>query len=173
MAQFLSLSTENWNGYIIALALITSYFFYQRASKGRASFPPGPRGWTWPILGNIPDFNIDQSRLHLQFSEWKSTYGTLTQQCKQANLRYPGDIVRLKVAGQLIIVWNSRSAVLELLRGRGAVYSDRPRLPFLRDLSVSPLLLYSSSYLCPQSRIGLGPAPSALWPRNALTTTND
>ncbi|KAK0451903.1 cytochrome P450 [Armillaria borealis] len=126
MAQFLSLSTENWNGYIIALALITSYFFYQRASKVRASFPPGPRGWTWPILGNILDFNTDQSRVHLQFSEWKSTYG---------------DVVGLKVAGQSIIVLNSRSAVLELLGRRGAVYSDRPRIPFLRELMTGRTLL--------------------------------
>ncbi|KAK0223999.1 cytochrome P450 [Armillaria fumosa] len=146
MAQFLSLSTENWKSYVIALVLVTSYFLYQRVSKARASFPPGPRGWTWPILGNILDFNIDQSRFHLQFSEWKSTYGTLTQQCKPVNLWYPGDIVGLKVAGHSIIVLNSRSAVLDLLGGRGAVYSDRPSMPFFRDLVgldwVLPLLHY-------------------------------
>ncbi|KAK0484584.1 cytochrome P450 [Armillaria novae-zelandiae] len=119
MTRFLSLSTEDWQAYAIALVLVTSYFLYRRASKARASFPPGPRGWTWPILGNILDFNIDQSRLHLQFSEWKLTYG---------------DIVGLKVAGQSIIVLNSRSVVLDLLGGRAAVYSDRPSMPFFRDL---------------------------------------
>ncbi|KAK0194554.1 hypothetical protein F5146DRAFT_441235 [Armillaria mellea] len=43
-------------------------------------------------------------------------------------------MVGLKVAGRSIIVLNSPSAVLDLLRGRGAVYSDRPRTPFFREL---------------------------------------
>ncbi len=44
MAQFLSLSTENWNGYIIALALITSYSFTSEPLRRELPFPQDREG---------------------------------------------------------------------------------------------------------------------------------
>ncbi|KAJ4487213.1 cytochrome P450 [Lentinula edodes] len=70
--------------------------------------PPGPRGL--PILGNI--FQLGTGSQWLTFDQLKSRYGP---------------IVYLNMAGQNIIVLNTKAAAIELLERRSVIYSDRPR----------------------------------------------
>ncbi|KZS90977.1 cytochrome P450, partial [Sistotremastrum niveocremeum HHB9708] len=77
-------------------------------------YPPGPAGL--PILGNI--FQIPLKGPWAKFSELASTYG---------------DIFRLSMIGQDLIVLNSFEGAYDLLHKRGAIYSDRPGMSLTRD----------------------------------------
>ncbi|KAJ6450900.1 cytochrome P450 [Mycena sanguinolenta] len=95
------LSNETRLGVILKEALST-----------RARLPPGPIGY--PIIGNYYDLPAEGS--HLQYSEWKKTYG---------------DLIFLSILGRNILVCNSRETVMDMLHKRGANSSDRPRMPIL------------------------------------------
>ncbi|KAJ3805577.1 cytochrome P450 [Lentinula lateritia] len=77
--------------------------------KNRGRLPPGPRGL--PILGNALQL-ASVSQIWLMFDKWKSQYGPITY---------------LNLAGQHIVVLNTKAAALELLERRSAIYSDRPK----------------------------------------------
>ncbi|KAJ3886755.1 cytochrome P450 [Lentinula edodes] len=77
--------------------------------KNRAHLPPGPRGL--PILGNALQL-ASVSQIWLMFDKWKSQYGP---------------IMYLNLAGQHIVVLNTKAAALDLLERRSAIYSDRPK----------------------------------------------
>ncbi|KAK0498930.1 cytochrome P450 [Armillaria luteobubalina] len=123
----------------VAAALATicactiAFFLYRLKSNQpiNTHFPPGPRGWLWPILGNIKDLSVDPSMLHMRFASWQPAYG---------------DVIGLKVLGRSIIVLNSRTAIHGLLDERSAIYSDRPSIPFVTELAcvdwMLPLLTY-------------------------------
>ncbi|KAJ4491086.1 cytochrome P450 [Lentinula lateritia] len=78
-------------------------------SWNRKRLPPGPRGL--PILGNVLQLGAT-SQLWLIFDKWKYQYGP---------------IIYLNMAGQNIVVLNTKAAATELLERRSAIYSDRPR----------------------------------------------
>ncbi|KAK7462918.1 hypothetical protein VKT23_007498 [Stygiomarasmius scandens] len=83
-----------------------AYLFYKRS---RIHYPPGPRGI--PILGNV--FQLDLMQPWHSFAKWKQTFGPL---------------VYANMAGQPIIVLNSKKVVEDLLVRRAAKYSDRYKL---------------------------------------------
>ncbi|KAJ4481259.1 cytochrome P450 [Lentinula aciculospora] len=94
--------------------------------KNNRQLPPGPRGL--PVLGNALQL-ASASQIWLLFDKWKSLYGPITY---------------LNLAGQHVIVLNTKAAATELLDRRSAIYSDRPKsivgeyvgteltLPFIR-----------------------------------------
>ncbi|KAE9401820.1 cytochrome P450 [Gymnopus androsaceus JB14] len=87
---------------ILAILLIVRVF-----TKSQKHLPPGPRGL--PILGNVLQLGAAS---WLTFDKWKYEYGP---------------IVYLNMAGQHIVVLNTKVAATELLERRSAMYSDRPR----------------------------------------------
>ncbi|KAJ4467123.1 cytochrome P450 [Lentinula edodes] len=93
--------------FIAALILLT--FRLVLGFKNRGRLPPGPRGL--PILGNALQL-ASVSRIWLIFDKWKSQYGP---------------IMYLNLAGQHIVVLNTKAAAIELLERRSAIYSDRPK----------------------------------------------
>ncbi|GAW10045.1 cytochrome P450 [Lentinula edodes] len=93
--------------FIAALILLT--FRLVLGFKNRGRLPPGPRGL--PILGNALQL-ASVSQIWLIFDKWKSQYGP---------------IMYLNLAGQHIVVLNTKAAAIELLERRSAIYSDRPK----------------------------------------------
>ncbi|THU99936.1 hypothetical protein K435DRAFT_855184 [Dendrothele bispora CBS 962.96] len=49
--------------------------------------------------------------------------------------KYNSDIVHIKVLGDRTIILNSAKVTNELLEKRSAIYSDRPPMPMIVDLS--------------------------------------
>ncbi|KAJ7781604.1 cytochrome P450 [Mycena metata] len=71
------------------------------------SLPPGPKGL--PLVGAVLDMPSEQE--WVTFSKWADTWG---------------DICSATVLGQSIIIVGSSKVAVDLLDGRGAIYSDRP-----------------------------------------------
>lgn len=46
-----------------------------------------------------------------------------------SELGFPGDVICLRVFGQVIVVLCSLTAIKELFERRGELYADRPRMP--------------------------------------------
>ncbi|KAK0482393.1 cytochrome P450 [Armillaria novae-zelandiae] len=93
---------------ILLSAVIIFFVSYQISayiSRGRS--PPGPPGF--PIIGNA--LQIPPDRQWLRWHEWKQKYG---------------DIMKITVLGQPVIIISSLKASKDLLEGRGNIYSDRP-----------------------------------------------
>ncbi|KAF7759803.1 hypothetical protein Agabi119p4_11498 [Agaricus bisporus var. burnettii] len=93
-----------------AVGIAARYF-----SSRRYRHPPGPR--PLPFVGNA--LQIPFTRPENKFAEWGAQYG---------------DVVRLKVFGQVMIVLNTLDAARELLDKRSSLYSDRPRFVLFSEL---------------------------------------
>ncbi|KAJ6577788.1 cytochrome P450 [Mycena capillaripes] len=70
-----------------------------------------------PGIGNL--FQLPTKNIAKTYASWTSSYG---------------DVIYMHVFGREFILLNSAKAILELLDGRGASYSDRPRLPFAGEM---------------------------------------
>ncbi|KAK0449604.1 cytochrome P450 [Desarmillaria tabescens] len=93
---------------ILFSALIISFVSYQiSALISHGPSPPGPPGL--PIIGNA--LQIPSDRQWLKWHEWKQKYG---------------DIMKITVLGQPVIILSSLKVSKDLLEGRGNIYSDRP-----------------------------------------------
>ncbi|KAI0060009.1 cytochrome P450 [Artomyces pyxidatus] len=103
--------TSYSNLFFLGAGLIFCIVLHRRRQRNGLSRPPGPRGL--PVIGNLLD--IPKERSWLTYSEWAKTYG---------------DIISIEVFGQVIVVLQSPKAVRDLLDKKGAIYSDRPTLPF-------------------------------------------
>lgn len=88
-----------------AVIIFVSYQISAYISRGRS--PPGPPGF--PIIGNALQIPADHQ--WLKWHQWKQKYG---------------DIMKITVLGQPVIILSSLKASKELLEGRGNIYSDRP-----------------------------------------------
>ncbi|KAJ7320735.1 cytochrome P450 [Mycena albidolilacea] len=90
---------------------------FLRDNPNRLPLPPGPQPRF--IVGNLQD-------LPSGGREWDS-YAALAQ-------KFKSDVIYLRVLGTSILSINSFFAANELLNQRGAVWSDRPRLPMIKEL---------------------------------------
>ncbi|KAL4079442.1 cytochrome P450 [Scleroderma citrinum] len=100
----------------ICSASVIVYIIQRIAFKrSPAPLPPGPR--PLPLVGNL--FDIPRIKPWLTYAQWGEKYG---------------DITRIQVLGQHIILLNSIRAAIEMFDKKGAKYSDRPVLPMAGDL---------------------------------------
>jgi hypothetical protein len=58
-----------------------------------------------------------------------STVGMAFSQYLTSELGFPGDVICLRVLGQVIVVLSSLTAIKDLYEKRGELYADRPRMP--------------------------------------------
>ncbi|THU76194.1 cytochrome P450, partial [Dendrothele bispora CBS 962.96] len=97
----------HWENLALALLLFCVFYYFRRTRIGRC--PPGPRGL--PILGNL--FQLDNANSWRTFAKWKDSYGP---------------IVYLNIAGQPMVILNSKKVAEDLFDRRGSNYIDRHRL---------------------------------------------
>ncbi|TFK25117.1 cytochrome P450 [Coprinopsis marcescibilis] len=99
-------------------ALTAAWILQRRVSRGaRLPLPPGPKGL--PLLGNLLDM--------------PDTFGwyKFHELCKELGT----DILYLNVAGTNIIVIDTAEVANDLLEKRSSIYSGRPRMTMLNELS--------------------------------------
>jgi len=75
-----------------------------------------------------------------------------------------GDVVSVKILGQVIVILNSPKAAKDLLEKRGDIYSDRYLMPFYQ--MYGPYLLLSVSLtdlLFHQDGMGVVPSDYTVW----------
>ncbi|KAI8998876.1 cytochrome P450 [Trametes punicea] len=95
-------------------------FIWARAQRGtRPPHPPGPPGL--PIIGNLLDIPNPNGFPWDTYMDWTKQYNS--------------DVIRLNALGMNIVVANSMEVATELLDRRSAIYSDRPRMVMLGELS--------------------------------------
>ncbi|KAF5368852.1 hypothetical protein D9758_002853 [Tetrapyrgos nigripes] len=90
---------------------VLSVLFFLFSKRPSARFPPGPS--RIPVFGSLFQIlsEVDFTQCWLAFSKWKQLYGPL---------------VYLDIAGQSLVILNSRKVVKDLLDHRASKYSDRP-----------------------------------------------
>ena len=71
-----------------------------------------------------------------------STVGMAFSRYLTSELGFQGDVICLRVLGQVIVVLCSLTAIKELLEKRGELYADRPRIPIF-EMCVQTVLLVS------------------------------
>ena len=101
---------------IAVISILISLGVWRRILKTKClPYPPGPK--PIPLIGNL----LDMPSLYpwLSYAEMK---------------RVHGDLVFMTIFNHQILVLNSAEVAKELLDGRSAIYSDRPRLPMLVEL---------------------------------------
>ncbi|KAF8652307.1 hypothetical protein AX16_004465 [Volvariella volvacea WC 439] len=101
---------------VIPAAVLLCFLYLVRRKQQRIPLPPGPKGLF--LLGNVLD--IPKSHEWVTYAEWAKVYDR--------------DLFRLNLAGQNVVILNSFAAAEELLEGRSAVFSSRPRLPMVNEL---------------------------------------
>lgn len=100
----------------LALCIALSHVVKARRSS-RIGLPPGPQETSF-ILGNVSDLPSPPE-------EW--------QKYHQMSKRF-GPVMHLRAFNRHIVVLDTMKAAVDLLEKRGAIYSDRPRLPFIGEL---------------------------------------
>ncbi|TFK75549.1 cytochrome P450 [Pluteus cervinus] len=120
-----------------AVLLLVTLYIFKRWANARSTGPKPPGPSAWPVIGNLLD--MPKEKEWETFGEWARKWG---------------DIVSVSVAGRTIIILNSAQEAVEMLEGRGSIYSDRPTIP-IADLvgwSNSPSIAPSKSEIWKQGR---------------------
>ncbi|THU76245.1 cytochrome P450 [Dendrothele bispora CBS 962.96] len=107
-----------WQGFTTAVVCLVALYSFRKRAR---TYPPGPRGV--PILGNL--FQVNTANPWTKFREWAKIYGP---------------IVYVNIAGQSIVLLNTKKAAEDLLEYRGSKYSDRPRLIALEYMGGNSLI---------------------------------
>ncbi|KAJ7623047.1 cytochrome P450 [Mycena polygramma] len=97
---------------LLVLAAWLLLLLVSRKRRRASMLPPGPPGA--PLIGHL--LRMPSTDDAFVFHQWAKTYG---------------DVMRLEVLGQTMIILDSHQAALDLLEKRGSIYSDRPRFTLL------------------------------------------
>ncbi|KAH9952749.1 cytochrome P450 [Russula dissimulans] len=103
------------------LFLYVCVTFYGHITRRGHSYPPGPP--SWPIIGNL--FDVPKESPWIAYRDMSDKYG---------------DVICLRIFGQVVVVLSSLSAVKDLLEKRGEAYADRPTLPIVEITEMDWLL---------------------------------
>jgi hypothetical protein len=99
----------------VGFAALGVYFLKRLlAPREPAPFPPGPKGL--PLVGNAADMPAEHE--WKTFSSWADQYGqsmNLKPISKNANPKFTGDIIGVKILGQPMIILNSADHAFAML----------------------------------------------------------
>ncbi|KAL5480690.1 hypothetical protein ACEPAI_9630 [Sanghuangporus weigelae] len=129
----------------LGAATLLACYVVARFLRRRGNLPPGPPGL--PILGNA--LEILQTRVWKTFADWGGLYGPVTY---------------AEALGRPMIIINTVDAARDLMEKKGAIFSNRPKLPTLGMIGwdvTLPLLQYNSPRYRTQRRLmqeHLGPS---------------
>jgi cytochrome P450 len=110
---------------ILAVAFCVD--LYAKRRRMLALTPPGPT--PLPYLGNV--FDIPSDKPWEMYSEWSKKYNSKCQSpiaslSFTAVRRLLGDLVSVRVLGELSVIVNSAEAAKEIFGKRASIYSSRP-----------------------------------------------
>ncbi|KAI0354173.1 cytochrome P450 [Trametes cingulata] len=105
--------------FLVALLLLPPLVVYRYVRRRGVRYPPGPTGL--PLIGNALDIPSPHEFPWLKYHQMCKEYGT--------------NILRLNALGKNIIVLDTLKPAIELLDKRSSIYSDRPRMIMLNELS--------------------------------------
>ncbi|KZT03211.1 cytochrome P450 [Laetiporus sulphureus 93-53] len=129
---------------VVTLALLSLVVWLYSFSSPRKKSPLFPGPDPLPIIGNVHQVTDDYQ--HKTFTQWAKEYGNHCSLCFQAqstHLTYLRSYSLCAILSQPELVLHSVAAN-DLMEKRGAIYSSRPPLVFLRELlglDTSPVLL--------------------------------
>ncbi|KAI0291061.1 cytochrome P450 [Multifurca ochricompacta] len=101
----------------LSVFIYTLIAFRDHRRRRGLPYPPGPP--SWPVIGNLLDVP--------KRSPW-AAYADLSK-------KY-GDVVCLRLFGQIVVVLCSLNSVKDLLEKRGELYADRPPVPIFELMDV-------------------------------------
>ncbi|KAJ6505784.1 cytochrome P450 [Mycena vitilis] len=108
---------------LMVLAASLSLVLASRKRRRASMLPPGPSGA--PLIGHL--LRMPSADDAFVFHQWSKTYG---------------DVMRLEVLGQIVIILDSYQAAVDLLEKRGSIYSDRPRFTLYKLLGWERSLVF-------------------------------
>lgn len=100
---------------LTALLLIRLVYLHKAKRRQRIPYPPGPQGHA--IFRNM--FDLPDKGHWPKYNEWAKQLGT--------------SILSLDMIGTRIVVLNDLKSTNDLFNKRGAIYSERPRMPYLNE----------------------------------------
>ena len=126
---FLFIHAVDFLSFSLFLYLFVAFRDHRR--RRGLSYPPGPP--PRPMIGNLLD--VPKEAPWIAYADMTKRYGrgnTLVMSPHiQAEYALQGDVICLRVLGQVVVVLCSLSAIKDLLEKRGEAYADRPTLPIL------------------------------------------
>lgn len=113
---------SNVSLFISFMCASLGFLLYVRSRQRLESLPPGPV--VLPIVGNL--FTMLTKDMHKTLSDLRKRYG---------------DIFRLYIGNELVIVLNGFDVIHEALVKNGSVFADRPISSFHEKITDNPVLL--------------------------------
>jgi hypothetical protein len=121
---------------VAALVAVATSFGHRR-QRAPIPLPPGPRGL--PIIGHFLTFPEEFRLVDLHRMGSEIRYGNAYFPIFRRLTEDTGDILSVKILGQVIVILNSPKAAKDLLEKRGNIYSDRHLMPFYQMYASYPL----------------------------------
>ena len=106
--------------YALPLSIFASRLYHSKIRDylKQVHYPPSPP--SLPLFGHA--LSLPLSHSHIAMAEWYKTYG---------------EIILISLLGSPIVILSTLSAARELMEKKGANFSGRPRMTFLREWWVS------------------------------------
>src|SRR6267154_4008934 len=111
----------------VSLSLYLLFVYRDNRRRGGLPYPPGPP--PRPIIGNILDIPKDTPwTAYVDMSRKYGTLDTIGDTCSpllKLTPAFQDDVICLRVFSEVVVVFNSLSALKDLLEKRGQIYSER------------------------------------------------
>ena len=133
----------------LAFVLLAYSVFKRLQRLALLPLPPGPKGY--PVIGNLFDW---PAKGWVNAQKWSKEFSEHRKSSNERIITYfffpqGSDVIYLNILGQGVVLLNSSEAIADLLDRRSTIYSDRPRMPMVRELMnfhfAVPFLPYGKS----------------------------